>query len=441
MKRKSLIFKALVFLVTIICATNARSQYLMDMLDTTKELGRSNRDMLTKFDHIRISGYMQPQFQVASEKGAKGYSGGDFATGVDNRFMLRRGRIRFEYARTDRERRNQLQFVFQFDGTERGVFIRDFWGRVWENKLELFAFTTGMFARPFGFEVNYSSGVREAPERGRMSQILMKTERDLGFMISMEDRRKKSFTSHFRIDAGIFNGQGLTAPNEYDSYKDLIGQLVWKTSKIAEKLYAGGGISLMNGGIAQIVNVTYRISEKSGAPNFVADSITSVKGTKLPRKYSGVNLQLKYMTSWGATELRGEFWKGTQTAYQFTSETPGTQPLDAVGKLLPMYVRPFSGGFLVFLQNIVNKKHQVGIKYDWYDPNTKIAGTALGLNNNFNQADIKYGTLGFGYIYYMSENFKITFWYDRVKNEYTSFHGYEKDIDDNVFTCRLQFMF
>jgi hypothetical protein len=65
----------------------------MDMIDTTKELGKnSSADRLS---HIRISGYMQPQFQIASAKGADSYSGGDFAPQSSNRFMLRRGRIRW----------------------------------------------------------------------------------------------------------------------------------------------------------------------------------------------------------------------------------------------------------------------------------------------------------------------------------------------------------
>jgi hypothetical protein len=438
---KLLTVRLLILGLFIFSGNRARSQFLMDMLDTTKELGRSNRDLLSRFDHIRISGYMQPQYQVASAKGAKTFSGGDFAPNVDNRFMLRRGRIRFEYARTDKQQRNQVQFVFQFDGTERGVFIRDFWGRVWENKFELFAFTTGMFARPFGYEVNYSSGVREAPERGRMSQTLMKTERDLGFMVTAESKKSGSFASNFKLDAGIFNGQGLTAPNEYDSYKDFIGQIVWKPTKIADKLYASGGLSLLEGGIAQITNVTYRIDDKAGKKDFIADSTTTHVNAKLPRKYYGANLQLKYLTGWGSSELRGEYWQGTQTAYQSTSETPGSQPLDNTGKNLPMYIRQFSGGFITFLQNIVSKKHQVGIKYDWYDPNTEFAGKTIGSGNSFNQADIKYGTIGFGYIHYMSENFKISFWYDLVKNEHTSYAGYEKDLDDDVLTVRLQFTF
>lgn len=75
----------------VIISNYAQAQFLMDMLDTTRELGRSNRDMLSRFDHIRISRYRQLQCQVASAKGVKNYSGGDFTPESENRFMLRRG--------------------------------------------------------------------------------------------------------------------------------------------------------------------------------------------------------------------------------------------------------------------------------------------------------------------------------------------------------------
>ncbi len=158
---------------------SAHCQFLMDMVDTTKDLGKSVLSVSRRFDNIRISGYMQPQFQVAQEKGAKSYIGGDFLPTVNNRFLLRRGRIRFDYLRINNDNKASVQFVFQFDGTERGVAIRDFWGRVFENRFQLFAFAFGMFARPFSYELNLSSSDRESPERGLMSQILMKTEIDL----------------------------------------------------------------------------------------------------------------------------------------------------------------------------------------------------------------------------------------------------------------------
>ncbi len=109
-----------------------------------------------------------------------------------------------------------------------GVVIRDFWGRFYENKLQLMAVTAGMFARPFGYEVNVSSGDRETPERGRMSQILMRTERDMGAMLTFEPRKKQHPLRSLKLDVGLFNGQGLTGTEEYDSYKDFIARLSLK---------------------------------------------------------------------------------------------------------------------------------------------------------------------------------------------------------------------
>ncbi|MEP6595937.1 MAG: hypothetical protein ABJA71_08310 [Ginsengibacter sp.] len=63
-------------------------------------------------------------------------------------------------------------------------------------------------------------------------------------------------------------------------------------------------------------------------------------------------------------------------------------------------------------------KHQVIIKYDWYDPNTDVAGKDIGKTGvNINEANIKFSTLGFGYIRYIHENVKLLLWYDKVTNE------------------------
>ena len=64
--------------------------------------------------------------------------------------------------------------------------------------------SAGFFARPYGFEVNLSSRIRETPERGRMSQILMPGERDLGVMISFEPQKKDHKLYHFKIGWRFF---------------------------------------------------------------------------------------------------------------------------------------------------------------------------------------------------------------------------------------------
>jgi hypothetical protein len=78
----------------------------------------------------------------------------------------------------------------------------------------------------------------------------------------------------------------------------------------------------------------------------------------------------------------------------------------------------FNGAFFYFLQNIINTKHQLVLKYDWYDPNIKVSKTEIGKpGTNLTAADIKFSTLGVGYVYYFNSQTKITFYYDIVENE------------------------
>ena len=86
--------------------------------------------------------------------------------------------------------------------------------------------------------------------------------------------------------------------------------------------------------------------------------------------------------------------------------------------------------------------NQFIIKYDWYDPNISISAKDIGHSgSNLTAADIKFSTLGFGYICYINENVKLVLWYDKVWNEKTQLAGYTTDVKDDVFTCRMQFRF
>lgn len=410
----------------------------MDMVDTTKDMGKSMLSIYKKFDHIRISGYMQPQYQIAQSKGLKNFSGGDFAPNVDNRFMFRRGRVRFDYIHFAQKTGPSVQFVFQFDGTERGVAIRDFWGRLFENKYNVFAFTMGMFARPFSYELNLSSSDRESPERGRMSQILMKTERDLGAMISFEPRKKDHPLRYLKIDAGVFNGQGLASPADYDSHKDFITRLGIKPYPLSKKITLSAGASYLNGGFLQNTKYIYNSSNNVFGKSFIVDSTGTNQGKIAPRIYYGADMQVKIKNKAGFTELRAEYMFGTQTATAGNSETPAALLTGNEG----YFIRKFNGAYFYLLQNIVNEHHQVLVKYDWYDPNTDVKNEDIGkAGTNINATDIKYSTLGFGYIYYVNENLKLVLWYDKITNEKTQLPGYIKDLKDNIFTCRLQFRF
>ncbi|WP_245957452.1 porin [Chitinophaga flava] len=423
----------------------ARAQFLMDMIDTTTELGKGMIAMYQKYDALRFSGYIQPQFQLAEAKGISSYAGGDFLPAVNNRFSLRRGRIRVDYERYDHNDMPVVQFAFQFDGTERGVFIRDFYGRVFESRFNMFSLAGGMFARPFGYEVNLSSADRETPERGRMSQILMKTERDLGAMVSFEPRRKNHPLRYLKIDAGLFNGQGLTGPTDFDSHKDFIGRIAMKPYRFkGNKWVLSAGVSVLYGGMEQFTPSIYRMGTVNGQKAFVLDSSGHNVGRIAPRHYYGADVQLKIPNGPGRgyTQFRAEYIRGTQTATVNTTETPGVIPTDAQGNRLPLYIRRFDGAYLYFIQNLASDRHQLVVKYDWYDPNKDVKGKEIGApDSNLTAADIRYNTLGLGYIYYANEHLKFMVYYDWVENENTSLAGFTSDVKDNVLTCRMQFRF
>ena len=417
----------------------------MDMVDTTKTMGRGMVDIYNRYNFFAVSGYIQPQFQIIESKGAASFNGGNFDSLTDNRFSVRRGRIRMDYFRNNEKGIPKVNFVFQYDFTERGAFVRDFWGRIYDTKYNLFSLTAGLFARPFGYELNLGSSNRESPERGRMSQTLMKVERDLGAMISFEPQNKNNPLYGLKFDIGLFNGQGIsTIPaTDYDSKKDLISRLSLKPKKIGNKFTLSAGLSGFWGGLAGKNSVIYNMgTDSNGNASFKKDASQNYAGQIRPREYWGADFQLKYAHKWGTTELRIEYIAGQQTALQASTETPATIAS------IPLYSRNFEGAYIYLLQNIVNKKHQIGVKYDVYDPNTKVSGDQIGATltstdagAKLSAADIKYTTLAFGYNWYIDQNIKLMLWYDIVTNENTKLAGYTNDLADNITTCRLQFRF
>lgn len=393
---------------------------------------------------LSFSGYIQPQFQAGqkNENSITGeFQGGVFDKDVDNRFRLRRGRIRFDYIFYDKQNLPSTYFVFQFDGTEQGVNIRDFWGRYYENKLNYFSFTAGMMPRPFGHELQLSSSARESPERGRMSQLLMKTERDLGVELTFHPRSVAHRLHLLQIELGVFNGQGLAGNKEFDSKKDFIGRISLKPRaiKTIKNLKISGGVSTLLGGIVNRTDQLYSLQKNEGSWVMASRHLNN-NGKISKRRYYGADFEIETASINWRTELRLEHIFGTQTGTANSSVTPGVYPvLNDSPK--PLYMRPFNGSYFNFIQNVLNENNQLLLKFDWYDPNIKIKSTKVDAGSGFSEGDIRFSTLGFGLLRRINKHFKIIAWYDRIWNENTRIVGFEKDVNDNVFTLRGQFSF
>jgi len=425
----------LAFVFLNISLASYSQRYLSDLDSSLLYLKDTVRPLLKRFENLQFTGYIQPQFQLADTEGTKSYNGGDFSPFSKSRFMLRRARIKLDYLLTTRERYPKALFTFQIDATERGVNVRDMFMRLYETKGHNFSFTAGLFARPFGYEVNLSSAYRETPERGRMSQILMPAERDIGAMVTYESLRHGAKNKFIKLDAGFFNGQGLSGTTDFDSHKDIISRLTIKPVSF-KKILVSGGLSLLYGGWRQGTKYVYEMGTANGAKLFVIDSSLSNIGKIAPRHYYGADIQIVLQHIWGQTEWRAEYWKGQQPGTVNSTTNPGTLPA------LPTYRRNFDGAFLYFLQDIINPQNQLLVKYDWYDPNKKISKKEIGRPiTNLTPADIKYSTLGIGYAHYFNDHIKMILYYEFVRNEATALAGYASDQKDNVFSWRMQFRF
>jgi hypothetical protein len=422
-----------------ICGNPLKAQTSFDSLKNSVSEMNKAVETLKK---IKITGWVQAQYQVAESKGAANFDGGAFSPYSDSRFMIRRGRVKFTYTQ------KLSQFVMQINGTERGINLVEIYGKVTDPWTKTLSLTVGVMNRPFGFEFDQSSAVRESPERSRYTQILMPNERDMGAKITYEPL-KESKLYGLKLDAGFYNGQGIAVPgttsnnngvNEFDFGKDFIGRLSYYRNSKDEKYRYGVGMSHYNGGIVNQTNTVYDhlINGANGYVWEANNSGSSFGGLTSSRKYFGAEYFISAKSRLGTTTLRGEYISGTQPGYIDTNGSPGALP--ATPK--DTYLRDFDGSYTYLIHRIGKTKHEFVVKYEWYDPNTKLKADDIeSTNNKMTSAEIKYTALGIGYNYYYDENVKFMFYYNSVSNENTRVTGYTTDLKDNILTLRMQYRF
>jgi hypothetical protein len=414
--------------------TTARAQRYLTDIDSALFIRDTLRPLVRRLENIRFSGYIQPQFQWASEKDAPTYEGGNFAPFSNSRFMLRRARVKVDYLLPSlRPGIPRASFTFQVDATERGVIARDVFLRLYPATGNRVTFTMGLFARPFGYEVNLSSGYRESPERSRASQVLMPGERDLGAMITFEGQGHDSSRVSTKLDIGAFNGQGPAGTTDFDARKDAAARFSLKPLFVTPDISLAAGLSFLLGGWRQ--GSIYVYETNGAAPAFRVDSTPSNLGRQAARRYFGGDVQLVKRGRWGKTELRGEYWRGVQPGTDQTTVSPGIAPTG------PTYIRHFDAGVFYLIQSLHSENWEALLKYDWYDPNTKARGDEIRAAGGLTPADVRFGTLGIGLTRYFTGNLKVLAYYDLVRNEHTALPAFIDDHGDDVLTVRVQLRF
>jgi phosphate-selective porin len=385
-----------------------------------KELEKSVKTL----EKFKVSGYVQTQFQYGEKDASlKVGAANEDSDASFNRIGIRRGRVKFTYAE------KIASAVFQLDLTEKGIGFKDVYLDIKDPWLKTISLRAGIFDRPFGYEISYSSSRRESPERSTVFQTLFPEERDLGTMLVLQTP-KGSKLNFLKLEAGLFAGNGIK--QETDNKKDFIGHLSAE-NKFGDNFLIGGGISYYNGNVYQGSDRVYKMSGTS----FILEDTLNSLGKFAKREYFGIDARFSIKSKLGITQLRGECLFGQQPGSARNSKSPNSSTLPTHDT----YIRNFSGFYIMFIQSIGKLPVSLIAKYDALDANTKVSGEQVGLYNT-TSADLSQTTLGLGVLWDATKNIRMQAYYELNSNEKSqNISGYEKDGKNDVFTLRLQYKF
>lgn len=423
MKKKVFTVLSCLCLISNVFAQEQSGTDPIEKIEKLEQESKTQNEAIKRLQKLKVSGYIQAQFQWGQENASlKVGSANENPKKSFNRIGIRRGRIKFAYEE------GIASGVFQLDITEKGVGLKDAYLSIKDPWLKSNSLKIGVFDRPFGYEISYSSSRRESPERSTIFQTLFPEERDLGVMLTLQ-APKTSSLNFLKLEAGLFAGNGIK--QETDSRKDFIGHL--SADKSWNNFHVSGGVSYYNGGVYQGTENVYKMDGNG----FTLNNDSTNKGKFAKREYIGFDVQLGLKSILGTTQLRGEYLFGKQPGGSSDSKSPNASVLPTSNT----YIRNFSGGYVMLVQDLGKLPLAVVLKYDWYDPNTKISKDDIGLNNT-GKGDIAQSTFGFGMLWNINTSLRLQAYYEINKNEKTgNLAAYNNDRKDNVFTLRMQYKF
>lgn len=407
-------------------AQEAEDSLTIKNLDSRYEFLESLESKLNWLKKIHFSGFYQFQYE---------YGGKDAVLNIGNsrtetpgeafsRFGIRRGRLRFTYSS------NLITLIYHIDMTENAIGIRDAFIDLSDPWYRTSFVRVGVFFRPFGHEIAFPSSRRETPERATIFRLLFPQDRDMGAMVLLQAPETSKWRL-FRFEGAMIAGNGIN--RESDSRRDFIGHLT--ASKDFDYMSWRLGASYYRGSVFQGNENVFTMRDNV----FVLNQSESNIGRYAKREYMGIEGEFSYQTAIGRTIVRAEYLWGQQPARLESSESPSTSILP----WFDTYIRSVDGGYVYFIQHIAKSPLLVVFKYDWYNPNTKVRDDQIGLPGSYTSAtDLWRNTFGFGTQWEMNNTFSLMAYYEFKNNEKTiNIPGFDKNLDDNVLTLRLQCRF
>jgi hypothetical protein len=395
---------------------------------------------------LKISGYVQSEWQHFDQTTAVG-GRAFYSDPRKNFFTVRRGRVKFQHKLGD-----IMSYTIQPDITESGVSIKDAYVTLNLLAHEELRLDAGMFNRP-NFEVELSSGTREAAERSQVVRAFYPGERDLGLMLTSRLELARDFDP--RLQLGIFNGPGTRA--EIDAIKDIIGRLtvpipLGGDSSIAVDL----GASYYYGGIPQTGPTV--VTWADGARDTVDNTESGGMAGFGNNRNIGIEAQLELdVLPIGSTIIRGEFLRGQRATAGSAAIGPSVGTVKnsegrdsivviAATGATPLALRNQMGCYVYLVQNL-GKVVQLVARYDAFDRNTDVTGGEVTA-----ASEAMASVLGLGVNCFWG-NIRFTLYYEMPRfatGEAIQISSATRapidelrnvDVNDNKTTIRLQYRF
>jgi phosphate-selective porin len=280
-----------------------------------------------------------------------------------------------------------------------------------------------------------------------MTRTLYPTERDQG--AKLEADFVTTYNIPLKFQLAVLNGnfgEGALAnqSKDVDNGKDVMARAVYSLKFPNKGLGIDFGAHTYLGKTSVLENTTTKttttVDPVTGvntivtktSPTVFTDvnnkSFTPAVGDQFKKELFGAEMQL-YYDFLGGLSLKGEYIRGT---YSGTTNTAQVNSLFNANK-----IRNVEGYYVSFVKN-VGKMNEASVRYDVFDPNTKLSGDAVKTKD-----DLKYNNWTFAWQYFFNDNIKVMACYVLPINEKSLNAGADfiKDKHDNLFTLRLQARF
>lgn len=394
-------------------ATTPTPEELNDRVNGIDERLTEAQNDLSILKKIKVSGYLQAQFEKSEKASGLGLDPYDNKDAVQSRFRIRRSRLKFTYDA------GLTQFVVQGDFSNTGFALKDAYLNITDPWLKEFGLKVGVFNRP-NYEVEYSSSQRESVERSKVITTLYPNERDLGAMLTYHPE------GLFKLQLAAFNNTfggpiAQTMPTFRDEPLYFMAR-VTTSLKVTDELGIDFGVHGRFGSVRSNSPIIINSDLPSKTTSY--DSSASNYGSSVSRSWFGGEAQI-YWDFLGGTKILAEYLSGSDLNELSLSSV---NPAKAVRK------RDFSGFYIMLVKNIT-KEWQLAAKYDSYNPNTKLDHSKVDV-----ASELTTNTYGFGIHNYSFSNVRITLWYDMPITE-TNGTILTEDPKDNLLTLRFQYKF